>query len=146
MQVGFQQSLYDNCLYYRGKLLFAIYVDNGIFASPNADDIDAAIKELQGINCDIEDHGSLSNYLGVNAKHTDQGIYLTQPQLINQIIEGVSISHNALDNLTPAPSTVVLNTDKGGKVFNHNFDYQSIVGKLNFLEKSTSPDIAYTVH
>ena len=26
------------------------------------------------------------------------------------------------------------------------FNYCSVIGKLNFLEKSTRPDIAYTVH
>ena len=30
--------------------------------------------------------------------------------------------------------------------FNNDFHYQSITGKLNFLEKSTRPDISYAVH
>ena len=30
--------------------------------------------------------------------------------------------------------------------FNERFNYRAIIGRLNFLEKSTRPDIAYVVH
>ena len=40
-------------------------------------------------------------------------------------------------------------TEKGdllGKPFKGDFDYRSVVGKLNYLEKGSRPDIAYAVH
>ena len=36
--------------------------------------------------------------------------------------------------------------DADRKEFDYDFNYRSVVGKLNFLEKCTRPDIAYTVH
>jgi len=40
-------------------------------------------------------------------------------------------------------------TEKGdllGKPFKGDFDYRSVVGKLNYLEEGSRPDIAYAVH
>ena len=36
--------------------------------------------------------------------------------------------------------------DEDGPPFDNSFDYRSVIGKLNFLEKSTRPEIAYAVH
>jgi hypothetical protein len=46
----------------------------------------------------------------------------------------------------PAPLSTILGRDLDGIPFNEQRDYRSIIGKLNFLEKSTRPEIAYAVH
>ena len=46
----------------------------------------------------------------------------------------------------PASPTVILQRDLTGEDFAEHWSYRSIIGKLNFLEKSTRPDIAYAVH
>lgn len=46
----------------------------------------------------------------------------------------------------PAPSSTILRRDLDGDSFDEQWDYRSIIGKLNFLEKSTRPEIAYAVH
>ena len=45
-----------------------------------------------------------------------------------------------------APSSTILCRDLDGAPFQESWDYRSVVGKLNFLEKSTRPEIAYAVH
>ena len=146
VQIGFRQSKYNKCLYVRGKTLFAVYVDDGIFASPSDDEITKAIADLRSLQCDIEDQGDIEDYLGVNVMRDSEGIHLTQPHLVDQIIHDVGIKHTDPTKLTPAASTIILSNDSNGKPFQHSFDYRSVVGKLNFLEKSTRPDIAYAVH
>jgi hypothetical protein len=47
---------------------------------------------------------------------------------------------------TPALSSVLLFKDSSGIPFDGSFHYRSIIGKLNFLEKSTRPELAYAVH
>jgi hypothetical protein len=44
-----------------------------------------------------------------------------------------------------APSSTILRRDLNGSPFQEKWDYRRIIGKLNFLEKSTRPDIAYVV-
>jgi hypothetical protein len=39
-----------------------------------------------------------------------------------------------------------LHRDPQGLPFNKSFHYRSVIGKLNFLEKSTRPELAYAVH
>ena len=46
IKLGFEQSAIDECLYYCGSLLFIIYVDDGILASSNKEEIEKAIKDI----------------------------------------------------------------------------------------------------
>ena len=46
----------------------------------------------------------------------------------------------------PVLSSVILQVDQQGQEFDEKWHYRSVIGKLNFLEKSTRPDIAYVVH
>jgi hypothetical protein len=41
---------------------------------------------------------------------------------------------------------VILQRDLDEAAFDEHWEYRSVIGKLNFLEKSTRPDIAYAVH
>ena len=66
--IGFKQSTYDDCLYYRGTTIFAENVDNGIFTSANDDDTTKGIRDLKKIGCNIEDQGEMSDYPRVNKK------------------------------------------------------------------------------
>jgi hypothetical protein len=46
----------------------------------------------------------------------------------------------------PAASTKILQRDEKGPPFDNRFNCRRVIGKLNFLEKSTRPDIAYATH
>lgn len=50
-----------------------------------------------------------------------------------------------MKDVTAAPS-VILHKDLQGKEFHEKWNYRRIRGKLNFLEKSTRPYLAYAVH
>ena len=46
----------------------------------------------------------------------------------------------------PAPSSKILKRNEGSPQFDGAFHYRSVIGKLNYLEKTTRPDISYAVH
>jgi hypothetical protein len=73
-------------------------------------------------------------------------IELTRPDLIHQILDDLGMKSNSKTKDKAAPSSTILRRDINGAHFDEEWDYRSIVGKLNFLENSTCPEIAYVVH
>ena len=145
--IGFKQSNSDDCVFFRGTTIFAFFVDDGLFFSPRSTEIDKAINDLKNAGFDIEDKGTLKDYLGVNVEYLRNGkIKLSQPHLIDQIIQDTGLTSRSRTQSTPAPSTKILHRDQFGEPFDDSFHYRSLIGKLNFLEKTTRPDIAYATH
>ena len=60
---GFEQSKVDECVFYRGNVVFLLYVDDGILCSPDNSAIEKVIKQLQK-DFEMTDEGALSEYLG----------------------------------------------------------------------------------
>lgn len=79
---------------------------------------------------------------------------MSQPQLIDQILK--DLGYMSLPSQTrrymtksvdtPAASTITLTRDLEGPVHNEKWDYQSVIGNLSFLEKSTQLNLMYSVH
>eukprot|EP00978_Attheya_sp_CCMP212_P044563 scaffold314436_cov35-Attheya_sp.AAC.1 len=122
-----------------------IYVDDCILMYPDNQDIDDVIALLQesvgGTRpFHITDEGDISDYLGVKVeKLADGTMTLTQPHLIDQIISDLGLKDNTKTKDLPALSSRVLNKDVDGLPFKETWNYWSLVGKINFLEKSTRP-------
>ena len=150
--IGFKPSKVDDRVYYRGSVVFIFFVDDGLFFSPNKADVDQAIKDLKDekkakTKFDIEDRGSINDYLGINFKTLPNGrIVFSQPHLIDDIIKDVGLDRSNASKATPATSSYILQRDIDEDKFDGSFNYRSIIGKLNYLEKATRPDIAYAVH
>ena len=147
LNIGFKQSAVKPCLFYRGTVAFLIYVDDGILAGPSETDIEQAIEDLMNARFDIEDMGNIKDYLGVQVRRTKDGkLLLTQPHLIDSILDDLHFQHNTKTKDVPAPSEKRLDHDEHLPAHTNDFHYRRVIGKLNFLEKSTRPDIAYSVH
>ena len=151
---GFQQSQVDMCLYYHPKydVNMLIYTDDGILTGKSDADIDAVLGLLRNKSgalrpFDITDEGSITDYLGVKVESLSDGsIKLSQPHLIQQVIDDIGFNDRTKTKDTPAKSTEKLHRDIHGESMKENWNYRSVIGKLNFIEKSTRPDIAYAVH
>jgi hypothetical protein len=148
-KAGFQQSKIDPCVfYYQGKVLL-IYVDDTIILGPTLQGIEDILTKLRS-QFNIDDEGDMSDYLGVRVTREKDGtIHLTQPHLIESILRDLHLidKKQTTTRALPALTTRILHPDATGTPFNNRtFHYRSIVGRLNFLEKSTRPDIAYAVH
>jgi hypothetical protein len=72
-------------------------------------------------------------------------VNLSQPHLVDAILQDVKLTPKYLTRITPGRQTV-LGRDLRGDDFDGRFDYRAVVGKLNFLEKGSRPEIAYSVH
>jgi hypothetical protein len=73
-------------------------------------------------------------------------VSFTQPHLIDSILKDVGLTANSNSRDIPALTSKILHAFVGSKSHTENWSYRSVIGKLNYLEKCTRPDIAYAVH
>jgi histone deacetylase 1/2 len=154
VEMGFTQSKIDECIYFRGATIFLCYVDDSILIDPDSGVIDKVISEFQERQYTVTDEGEIDDYLGVKTeRRTDGTIKFTQPHMVDQILEDLNLlpgqnggKYEAKTCDTPAQSTTILQWDMGGDAHDEKWSYRSVIGKLNFLEKSSRLDIAYAVH
>jgi hypothetical protein len=97
-----------------------------------------------GLN--IEDQGHPADYVGVSIKKLRDGSYeFTQCALIDSIIEDVGIKDSKTKPV-PAKVSLHLHAFKKEPAFDLNFNYWSVVGKLNYLSQTTCPNVMYATH
>ena len=128
--------------------MYALYTDDSILAGPDKAEMDQIIKEMQEAKLDITIEGDLQDFLGVNIERKADGtIHLTQPHLIDQILKDLRLEdENVTTKPIPASSSKLLSRHSESEAFDGSFDYRSVIGKCNYLEKSTRSDIAYITH
>ena len=123
-----------------------VYIDDEIFLGKDDEQLKMVIREIQGIGLDIEDQGHPSDYVGVNIKQLKNGSYeFTQRALIDAIIADANLT-DAKVKPVPAKVSLQLHAFKDAPPFALDFNYRSIVGKLNYLAQTTRSDIMYAVH
>ena len=149
--IGFKQSKVDECVFYRGKTLYGLYTDDSLLAGPDKNEIEQVIRDLERkARLAITVEGDLvADFLGVNIERQSDGtIHLSQPHLvIDQILEDLRLNGSEVKlRSTPAASSKLLTRHRDSKSFDDSFNYRSVIGKLNYLEKATRSDISYDVH
>ena len=148
-EIGFKPSKMDPCLYFRSRIALLVYIDDCIMFDPDMMELNKVVEEMRTSSKKfrVKDLGEVKDFLGIQVtRGKDKSITLDQPQLIDSILKDMKFQNNTKEKDTPALSSVILQKDTQGKPFNNDFHYQRVIGKLNFLEKSTPPDISYAVH
>ena len=84
---GFVQSEHEECLFYRGKVMYTLYIDDSILGAPTPQELDEAIKAIKDAKLQITLEGDLADFLGVQIEwKSPKEIIFTQPHLIDDII------------------------------------------------------------
>jgi hypothetical protein len=144
--IGFCPSQIDDCVFFRDDVIFMVYVDDGIFIGNDDAQLQAIIKEIQDLGLNIEDQGHPADYVEVSIKKLNDGSYeFTQRALIDSIIKDGGLT-NSKTKPVPAKVSLQLHAFKDQPAFNLDFNYRSVVGKLNYLGQTTRLDIMYATH
>ena len=149
MGIGFKQSKADECVFYRGRALYVLYTDDSILAAPTRKEIDDILLDMHNAKLDIteEGEGNIADFLGVNIDRKENGSFvLTQPHLISSILEDLGLKDGDRVQKTPISSSKILSRHPNSMSFDNSFHYRSVIGKLNYLERGSRPDISYAVH
>ena len=92
--IGFTPSKFDPCLYYRGPVLFLVYIDDCIMFGPDAQAIDQVVTDQRSCSQQftVDDQEDIGDFLGIQIKRqADGSIHLSQPQLIDSIIKDLHL-------------------------------------------------------
>jgi hypothetical protein len=83
----------------------------------------------------LTDEGDVGNFLGIKVERQKNGLIdLTQPVLIDKIIQRVGLESNS--SYLPTPSSgPLLAKDSEGEECKHEFDYRAAVGIINSSNK-----------
>ena len=147
-EIGFKPSKFDPCLYYRGSVVFLVYIDDCIVFGLGSQAIDQVVADLHACSrhFTVDDQGNGGDFLGIKVQNQeDRSIMLTQPHLIDSILKDLHLQSSSNTKKTPSVTTSLLHKDTDGPEMTPDFHYRSVIGKLNFLEKSTRPDISISI-
>ena len=133
-KLSFQQPDIDECIYYRGELIYLLYTDDSILASRSKDVIDKAINDMKEAGLKITIEGDLQDFLGVHiAKQEGGKVTMTQPQLSKSIIKDLNFKVNTKPKAISAASSKILLRHQNSEAFAGSFNYRSVIGKLNYI-------------
>ena len=145
--IGFVKSAIDEGVFYRGRVIYILYTDDSILAAPTKEEVDKTIRDIKATRLNVTIEGDIKDFLGVHIeKASDKEIRISQPHLMRQIIKDMGMNTSTKPRKLPAASSKILKRHQESKEHDKSFNYRSVVGKLNYLEKSTRPDISYSTH
>jgi hypothetical protein len=77
--IGFPRSEVDECVFYFGRSVLLVYVDDSILMGPKGEELNYLIAEMNK-RFKLQEEGGVSEYLGIEIRREDDGgIYLSQP-------------------------------------------------------------------
>ena len=126
--------------------MYALYIDDSILGAAARQELDEAITAIKDAKIRITLEGDLADFLGVKIEKSPNEIIFTQPHLIDDVLNDLGLRHMKDGKETPAASSRILTRNDSGIDHDKSFHYQSVIGKLNYLEKATSPDISFATH
>ena len=146
---GYEPSKVDPCVFISQRVIVLTYVDDCIVMGKSEQDIKGLFKSLNDgdENYDFTDEGDLKNYLGVEfTRHSDGKLEFRQEFLISRIIKALGFEEELNGKHTNPGTKPALHKDVEGPPRKHNWHYRSVIGMLNYLEKTSKPELAYAVH
>jgi len=143
--LGFVALETDSCIYVRGNILLAVYVDDIQVVGPTKEECDAVYKELEK-HIKIEYKGPVKSFLGIDVIRDwdDHLIAINQSAHIDRLVGEFGLTNAKSAGSPLDPSLPLLIAQPGDKMCNIKY-YQRLTGSLNHLAVFTRPDISFAV-
>jgi hypothetical protein len=130
----------------KGQNIYVLYKDYYILMGPNPEELDN--MKMKDAKLDLTVEGDISDSLGVKISyHEGETTHKNQPHLIDSILKELHLDQrNSKCKNIPAAGSKLLSEHTASVAFEEHFNYQLVIGKLNYMKTSTRPDNAYAVH
>ena len=106
----------DSYLYTWGTNIILLYVDDCILISKTKADVEQLYKSIEKRGYSMTDEGSMEQYLGMKIdKYNNDSFQVSQPFLIQRIIDAIPSMKDATSAKSPAATGTVLTKDEEGE-------------------------------
>ena len=140
----FKQNKVESCLFVRNNCNVIFYVDDCCIWSKDKETIDSLLKILSK-TFKLTNEGGFKSYLGKNVIKDPNGyITMSQPEIIDKIFNSLWICDES--KMFDTPANVILKGELYGYGRKQEWQYCSVIGKMNYLAWTTRPDIIFAVH
>ena len=93
----------------------------------------------------LTDEGDINGFLGIDVKNLPDGSYeLMQSGFIDHIIKEVRLKDEYKYHATPAVLKL-LSKDEDSEAHEYSWNYQIVIGMLNYLSTTTQKDILFAI-
>ena len=145
--MGFIATSSDPCIFTKGSNVIILYVDDCVIISKTKEETDVIYKQLEQRKYKMTNEGTMEEYLGIQIDHHNNSDFrMSQPFLIERIVDFIPGMAESNSVKTPACSSVTLTKDIEGENRKESWDYRAIVGMLNYLVNCTHPELSFAVH
>ena len=147
-RAGFTKSKVDDCIFYKGNVIYVLYTDDSILFGPTQKEIDNCIQDIQAAGLKITIEGDIKDFLGVNVERKLDGTTtFSQPHLIDKVLKALCLNDaKTTTKDMPAASSKLLSRHTKSKACDNRFHYHLVIGMLNYLDAGSRCDIAYATH
>jgi hypothetical protein len=108
-------------------------------------DVDESI-ELISSKFKITTNDRIDDFLGVNIARVDRDTFKLSPHPIKSILLDLGLHPDSKTKSTPSVKGCILHAFTQSEDHHEEWNYRSVIGKLNYLEKCSRPDISFAVH
>ena len=111
-KIGFSASENDECVFFKGRVMYVLYTDDSILAGPDPKELDDVLRQIRAVGLEVTSEGGLDDFLGVNIDRKEDGsVHLTQPRLIQSILEDLGLDRdNVAVKDTPMATSKLIQT------------------------------------
>lgn len=145
-----KRSQHDPCLYVKttesSVIYLLLYVDDIIIASNRIDEI-KFLKQKLSQNFEMHDMGDLRQFLGINVRKTNDGIYLNQRKYLLNVLERFGMS-DCKESKTPMEANIYFgeNKETENTLLVKGKPVRELIGCLMYLMLCTRPDLSASLN
>lgn len=150
INIGFKRCKTDNCLYVKRLdeefIYIAVYVDDILLSCFSEHVLKSIVNDLNK-HVDAVDRGPAKYYLGMEIERDGLrgNITIHQEKYVRDLLEKWKMTECKPAKTPIASGSILQKCSKVGCKGDDSFNYQSLIGSLNYLSVISRPDITYAV-
>lgn len=142
LKLGFNQSEQDPCIFYHKEKqeYLMVWVDDIAIFAKTENDISKVIEMIKE-HLDVDERGKLNWFLGMEIKHDDNGLVISQNRYISDLL-----LKWGMKDCKPVPDPIFATKFASDLPECNQNIYRQLIGSLLYVSITSRPDIAYAVN